>query len=505
MSKKDEEIFAEQNANNLQDLKEALVHQSPIQMEYNAVLGKIESQMATVSYKLNSITSESVERLSALLEQSRSSQNDTFLNDLETATKIDIIYQRSTDDTSFEILSRLQADMRLLLIQLHPLIELPAQLYNFTLSAQTSSKTSVTSDIDSYFWSRTSRVLDSMSDLQKRMEDKFLTLKNSLQNTVDEGMVEIVELLGQNKNWLRQTATSFVSQHSDNLVKMKESVSTLVAKGFDNLHFMYQYLNGKLDQIHLIASHNMEDCADVYKSGQTTSGMYTIYPRKSKEIRVYCDMDTEGGGWTVIQRRDDREFHPRISFNRTWLEYKYGFGNLEYEFWLGNENMHTLTHQNNYMLRIDMSYAEPQPQMPQYKRKFWHNLGNDTRSLYAQYSHFRVRSEYFNYTLLYDKYMGIHPYDGLDGRVHSVFTTWDHAPDINLGHCAKIQGGGWWYGNECFRYALNSKPKKYYWEDGSLFTGITWGGTADFALLKLVEMKIIPMSVYQSSLLRKIV
>lgn len=57
-----------------------------------------------------------------------------------------------------------------------------------------------------------------------------------------------------------------------------------------------------------------------------------------------------GGGWTVIQRRQDGS----VDFNRTWNEYKEGFGDLSGEFWLGNENIHKITSQGDYSLRIDL-------------------------------------------------------------------------------------------------------------------------------------------------------
>merc|ERR1712179_833792 len=54
------------------------------------------------------------------------------------------------------------------------------------------------------------------------------------------------------------------------------------------------------------------DCKDILDGGQNTSG-----------IKVYCDMDDEEGGWTIIQKR----FDGSENFFRSWKDYEAGFGN----------------------------------------------------------------------------------------------------------------------------------------------------------------------------------
>lgn len=68
-----------------------------------------------------------------------------------------------------------------------------------------------------------------------------------------------------------------------------------------------------------------------------TSLLCFINPEFS--VKVYCDQERFGGGWTVFQRRVDGS----ESFNRDWATYKHGFGNLDQNFWLGNDFIHRLT------------------------------------------------------------------------------------------------------------------------------------------------------------------
>ncbi|GFO47764.1 ficolin-1 [Plakobranchus ocellatus] len=157
-----------------------------------------------------------------------------------------------------------------------------------------------------------------------------------------------------------------------------------------------------------------------------------IYPRDKNGLGLpyLCDMDTDGGGWIVIQRRSTG----KVNFYRDWATYKNGFGTLDEEFWLGNERIHAFTSSGIWELRVDLRYKE--------------------KEAYALYSNFEVESESKQYTLRIGNYSGT-ARNALHYHKGRKFSTYDRDNDGYTEHCAGKYKGGWWYYG-CFTSNLNA-------------------------------------------------
>ena len=158
----------------------------------------------------------------------------------------------------------------------------------------------------------------------------------------------------------------------------------------------------------------MTSCSNLYKSGTRYDGVYTINPDGLGSFQVSCDMQTDGGGWTVFQRRQDIS----VDFYRGWQDYKNGFGDLNSNFWLGLNKIHRLTKSGQNVLRVDLT-----------------DWTNDTA--YAKYGSFSVASESDGYRLDLGSFSGKYDLININFIKYSIST--DEARDGVWLTCLKVK------------------------------------------------------------------
>ncbi|XP_029369376.1 angiopoietin-2b isoform X1 [Echeneis naucrates] len=205
------------------------------------------------------------------------------------------------------------------------------------------------------------------------------------------------------------------------------------------------------------------DCAEILRSGMTESGIYSIQlPNSTQTIKVFCDMKTRGGGWTVLQHRTNGS----VNFHRGWRDYKMGFGEPSGEHWLGNDIIHKLTSSQEYSLQVQLKDRE----------------GNEA---FSHYDRFYIDGEDSNYSLHAEGF------SGTAGRTSSLthngtqFSTKDRDNDLCTCKCSQLASGGWWF-EACGPSNLNgiyypastsvvryNGIKWYYWKGPNLMATMT--------------------------------
>ncbi|EGV96214.1 Angiopoietin-related protein 6 [Cricetulus griseus] len=171
------------------------------------------------------------------------------------------------------------------------------------------------------------------------------------------------------------------------------------------------------------------DCAEAHGAGHRQSGVYELRLGR-RVLSVWCEQQQEGGGWTVIQRRQDGS----VNFFTNWQHYKAGFGRPDGEYWLGLEPVHQVTSRGDHELLILL--------------EDWGGRGAR-----AHYDSFSLEPESDHYRLRLGQYHG-DAGDSLSWHNDKPFSTVDRDRDSYSGNCALYHRGGWWY-HACAHSNLN--------------------------------------------------
>ena len=323
---------------------------------------------------------------------------------------------------------------------------------NITLSNTANER--IATDRDRVLKGRLRSIENAVSNIYRAITNNVTLLKTASESLDTEKDLEL-------QSRLRAMEKSMQGIISDNFRDLRNSMTSFLST-----------VNDKIDELFIKADQtsakpNLSNCRTVPESG-----VYTLYPESiMPSYTVYCDQDTNGGGWIVFMRRQDGS----VNFTRSWSDYKLGFGSPNGEFWAGNDMLHKLTRGRPMKLRIDME-----------------DFNGNTK--FAVYDEFQVGAETDKYRLYVRGYSGTAG-DSLIDTVEShhrhtgmQFTTFDSDNDYYSGNCAEFYKGGWWY-NYCFVANLNglySHDKRIKGNEGIIW--YPWTGS--YEALKRVEMKI---------------
>ncbi|MEQ2233503.1 hypothetical protein ILYODFUR_022507 [Ilyodon furcidens] len=235
------------------------------------------------------------------------------------------------------------------------------------------------------------------------------------------------------------------------------TVLLLCVTGADMEHLQAENLNLLPINVHnMVLNRGMKvlprDCYEmlIASSGTARDGVYLIQPYNSP-IVAYCAM--QEGGWTVVQHIT---VNSSVDFDRTWDEYKNGFGDVTGDHWLGNEYLYQLT-RGPARYKLGVKLVDP-----------------DAVIKMGEYDPFLVEEEFTGYRLRLGLFQGT-ALDALtldtENYLHDnqKFTTKDRDNDNYFQNCAKLEfqgvpGGGWWY-DACAGANLNRRNIIYWQKD----------------------------------------
>lgn len=245
--------------------------------------------------------------------------------------------------------------------------------------------------------------LQEQNSIQQQL-DATSKLLSSLQRRLDETQQTL-----QARDALVGNLQQKLSQSESQFRLAQDNLAEQVAK---NAQLERKFVNN-LKQINILNGY--PSCRDA--PDQTGPHKLRV---GSQHVVGYCEQDDYEGGWLVIQRRASAGGGE--SFNRTWKDYRNGFGSLDGDHWWGLEKVHLLTKADEHELLVEV--------MDQFGSIRW-----------AKWNRFQLGSEMKKYEIaLLGGCSGNGTCNGLEKK--EPFNTYDRNSSENCEEM--VREGGWW-------------------------------------------------------------
>ncbi|CAH1792728.1 unnamed protein product [Owenia fusiformis] len=135
-----------------------------------------------------------------------------------------------------------------------------------------------------------------------------------------------------------------------------------------------------------------------------------------KKLLAKCE-----GQWLVVAHR----FDGSIDFNRTWNEYKAGFGNISGEFFIGLQALFRLTLRNTFMVRFEM-------------------INNSGIMIYLENDGFTISDEHDRFRFSVHDFLENRRNGSFAYMPNTRFSTWDNDNNHDIS-CVQQTGGPFWH------------------------------------------------------------
>ncbi|XP_044572052.1 angiopoietin-related protein 7 [Drosophila ananassae] len=259
------------------------------------------------------------------------------------------------------------------------------------------------------------QINEKSEDLKKASEEKDEFNKKLLScldniNKSKNSLMEKEKEIQENKEEIKRKDD--IQNKRD--AEIQEKTEQAKSKDFQNKNLTSQI--NVLSQNLTITIEKLGKCVDPNPCNNVSKDIYQIRLPGVSAFEAPCN----GSGWMVIQRRMDG----RVNFNRNWVEYRDGFGNLAGEFFLGLEKLHLITQSRQHELLIHLGKL-------------------DGSTAFEKYDNFRIGSEKDSYPL---QSVG-NPTGGAGDtltkyHLNMKFSTIDRDNDVAYRNCASYMGGG---------------------------------------------------------------